>query len=83
MKWGKQRNFKQARSRQNLIKLRLEIAERIGIPYSLLFSNKTSKEHSNYYFKTLNSIKSNIKDSILVNKLPRKLKKKYIKIINF
>ena len=83
MKWGKQRNFKQTRSRQNLIKLRLKIAKWIGIPYALLFNNRTSKEPSNYYFKTLSSIRSNIKDSILVNRLPRKLKKKYTKIINF
>lgn len=83
MKWGKQRNFKQTRSRQNLIKLRLEIAKWSGIPYALLFNNRTSKEPSNYYFKTLSIIKSNIKDSMLVNKLPRKLKKKYIEITNF
>lgn len=81
MKWGRVRNYKSTRFRQNLIKLRLKIAKGIGIPYSLLFNDRSSKEPSNYYFKTLNIIKSNIKDLLLVHKLPRKLKKKVYKNI--
>lgn len=80
MKWGRVRNYKSIRVRQNLIEVRLKIAETIaegsGIPYSLLFYNKgLSKEG----IERLNELADSYNNTICnaVKKLPRKLKKKY------
>ena len=76
MKWGRVRNYKSTRFRQSLIKVRLEIAEASGIPYSWLFNNKgLSKEGT----ESLNELADAYNNTICnaVKKLPRKLKKKY------
>ena len=76
MKWGRVKNYKSTRKRQDLIKLRLEIAGRTGFSYLYLFNNKgLSKEG----IESLNELADAYNNTICnaVKKIPIKLKKKY------
>ena len=77
MKWGRVKNYKSTRKRQDSIKLRLKIAEGCGIPYSYLFNNKGLSKDGIKRLNKLTNVYNNAICNILLKKLPRKLKKKY------